>query len=477
MYRLVQLFLIAFLAMGSWVGTALNQPYVLPFTTPVQSPEFIVRYHPDGPLWSGDLVSIEVISPPNANLNGKTLHVVAPDPDRKEIGKAQFTGFYGGRVHAVLSWAWDTRVLKPGAYSLGFSIPETGQYWNETVQLHLPPPGSEDAHWEQAETACCIVHYISGTAAERDIQKLLPIIQAQADDVTQKLGATLKGKIGINLIPRALGQGGFAADEIYVTYREQNFTNPDMALLLHHEIAHRVDAEIKSDFRPSFLVEGLAVYLSGGHYQTEPVLLRASSLVKTGRYLPLPHLMDNFYSSQHETGYIEAGAFIDYLVKTWGWDRYNEFYRNIPNQKNASQSQDIGAALKAHYGLSLEQVESQFTGYLNAMPGVPDEQADMVATIRLYDAVRDDQKILDPSAYFEEVWLPDARIMREKNIVADYLRGPDQPVNRQVEALLFQARQRLDASDYTGSAFLLDQVRQILRQAQQEQIQTILAAN
>ena len=46
------------------------------------------------------------------------------------------------------------------------------------------------------------------------------------------------------------------------------------------------------------------------------------------------------------------------------------------------------------------------------------------------------QQLLDPSAYFMTAWLPDTREMRQRNILADYLRQPVETANLALEILL-----------------------------------------
>ncbi len=134
------------------------------------------------------------------------------------------------------------------------------------------------------------------------------------------------------LLPRLLGHGGFASREIAVSYLDRNYMAGDEATILHHEIIHILDSRLGGDLRPSALVEGLAVYLSGGHFKPEPILPRAAALLPAepgcvawsagstplppsapaegcgiDGYIPLRRLIDNFYFEQHEIGYLEAG--------------------------------------------------------------------------------------------------------------------------------------------------------------------------
>ena len=53
----------------------------------------------------------------------------------------------------------------------------------------------------------------------------------------------------------------------------------DLAVIFHHELVHYLDVRSGGDLKPSMLVEGLAVYLSGGHYKPEPLMPRLAALL------------------------------------------------------------------------------------------------------------------------------------------------------------------------------------------------------
>lgn len=419
------------------------RPEIIESSTPApQAME--VRFHPDGTLFSGDQISIEVFTPPGVNYDGSSLHASFQGA---ELGNAPFYGAAGNRYRAILQWAWDTRSLAPGEYTILLEIPEKSQTWEERVILRPADPEIQQRTWRTVEIGCCFIHTITGTDADRDLSALLPMIEGLADTASRQIGTTLDEKIHINLIPRILGHGGFTSNEVYVSYADENYANPEVSQILYHEMLHRYDGLRESNMRPSILIEGLAVYLSGGHYEQEPIFFRAAALLHSGRYIPLRYLTDNFYPSQHESGYILAGALVGYIAERWGWEAFDRFYREI-EPDNAGQSRAIDRALREHFGLSFTELESAFIGRLELLPAVPDIVDDVEGTIALFDAVRAYQKQMDKPAYFEQVWLPAAEDMRSRGIVADYLRGPDSSDHLQIEAQLSEAQVLLDNGDY-----------------------------
>lgn len=466
------------------------QPSPAPTHTLV-SEQFTVRTHPDGQLYAGDLVSLEVIAPPTARLEERQVAVQIDTPEGVKLGPVDF-GRHGiaGRAQATLLWAWDTSGLEPGEYSLNFSVLPDELIWTETVAL-LPqeavPLPEPEARWATAESDCCIVYYITGTEAERDLPALLELADAQANKAIQRLGSDFEEPIPIVLLPRVLGHGGFASDEISISYLNRNYAGSSPEMVLHHEMVHILDSRLGGEFRPTMFVEGLAVYLTGGHFKPEPLMPRAAALLSPQAgcleaqrlhdpgdssqvasicgldfYISLPVLADDFYLSQHEIGYLQAGALTEFIVETWGWDAFSAFYRDMRPPSNGSQAAVIDDALQEHFGLTLTEMDDRFRTALREEELTVDLVDDVYVTVSFYDTVRRYQQILDPSAYFLTAWLLDAREMRERAIVADYLRRPTSVENDALEKLLVAADQALRSGDYGRARELVGAVNAAL---------------
>lgn len=414
---------------------------------------YAVRFHPDVALYVGDWVSVEVLGPPGDALRESTLRMTVDDPRQTSAGPANFTpSGFTSRYVAQIHFAWDTRNLSPGSYKVDFAILPRGPAWSQVVSL-LPsanrPADELNAHWKTVQIPCCVFYYISGTQAERDLSALEKLASDDAASVSQEFHAAFKDPVKIVWVPRVIGQGGLASSEIYLSYLQDNYAGGTTAQVLHHEMVHIMDNQQGGDFRPTMLVEGLAVYLSGGHFKPEPLLPRAAALLELGWYIPLTTLADQFYPSQHEVSYLESAALIEYMIHTWGWDAFNAFYRDIHPDPGGSQSRAIDAALRAHFGLSFAQLEDRFVHYLADQPIIPDLSEDVQLTILYYDAVRHYQQDLDPSAYFREIWLVPVKDMQAKDVTADYLRRPNMPENRRLEQKLEETGQAVGSGDFT----------------------------
>ena len=419
------------------------------FTPPDQ---FLVISHPDGSLFVGDQVSFEVLipgSPANPNSSIKVEY------NGNELGTANISPYgIGGRRQATLLWVWDTRNLKPGNYNLVFTHLPDNFTWTETFSLHpkaqVPMP-EPDAHWVTSTTVCCNLYYISDTAAARDITILGQEADIQSAAVSGQFGASLKERINITIMSRVVGQGGFTNNGIYVSYLDDNYIGNDMPILFHHEFVHYYDRNLGGSYLPAILEEGLAVYLTGGHFKPERLGPRAAALLELGWYIPLTTIADDFYIQQHDISYLEAGSLVQYLVETFGWEKFNKYYRSIPVPQNQTIAAVIDLALQNDFGISLFDLERAYLSYLHSQTVTADERTDLQQTVSFFDTVRRYQEAFDPSSYFLSAWLPDGSVMRQRGIVADFLRHPNGWKNRLLESMLIRSHNELFRGDYPNT--------------------------
>jgi hypothetical protein len=429
---------------------------------PAGRPQVIA--HPDGPLYIGDQVGFEVLGPVSQGKQAGSVQVAFQG---RELGQADFGPFgMGNRSQATFWWVWDTRSLKPGRYALTFTRLPDKFTWTETYSLRpesqVPQPQPQ-AHWASSTTTCCIIHYITGTAAARDIAVLGREADQESAAVSKQIGVTLDKPIDVTLMSRVVGQGGFTAGGVYLSYLDGNYTGGDMQILFHHEFVHYYDNSAGGKYRPPFFEEGLAVYLSGGHFKPEPLSARAAALLTLDRYIPLTSVANDFYEQQHDISYLEAAALVKYMVDTYGWDAFNQFYRDIPAPgKGQTDSIVIDAALRAHFNLTFADLDTAYLAYLHKQPFTQDQRADLQVTVEYFDTVRHYQAALDPSAYFLYAWLPDGSVMRQRSIVADLLRHPEGWENRLGESLLGRAHAEWFNADYSGAERTLQWTNRLL---------------
>ena len=420
---------------------------------------FEVQFHPDGKLYVGDQLSLEVFPNNQQDLKGKQVSISV---EGKNLATADFSpNGIGQREQATFWWAIDTTGWEPGKKAITFSILPGGSTWDESITIYPENDNPyKDSVWETKDTDCCTLHYITGTDAAREITELSKMVDLQADDVEAKLSTTIQDPIDITFLPKLIGQGGFATNSIYVSYLDANITGDIAAQVIHHEMVHILDSSLGGEGQPAFMVEGLAVYLSNGHYKQENLLPRSSYLLDLNAYIPLTDLLKDFYNQQHEIAYLEAGAMITYMVDKYGWDDYKKFYGDV--DMNAKPSVDVVEALSQVYGLNLEQLEAGFIDALHSQEKNDTDQKDLALTIAFFDSIRLYQQKLDPSTYYATAWLPDGATMQEKGIVADYLRSDERLDKSIVENLLRMISRLITDKDYKHADWGIKLVNGIL---------------
>ncbi|HZD09851.1 MAG TPA: hypothetical protein VE553_00770, partial [Candidatus Binatia bacterium] len=339
---------------------------------------------------------------------------------------------------------------------------------NNQVVLMVPilPPQARPVRergqqWVEAETDCCTLRVVSGTAADRDLSELLTAVQSALDEAAARLEVEPSSKIDLYLIDRVIGQGGYASSNMVISYLDRNYAGGGLNEVLIHEATHLLDREFAPD-RIAFLAEGLAVWTAGGHYKQENIDQRVKALLETNLYLPLPDLVNDFYRKQHEIGYLEAGGFINYLVNTYGWEATRDFYSDVHPQLNGQDVDALEQALERHFDVSLAELESQWMAYLDALPRSGQAVGDLLTTVRYYDLMRDYQLQYDPTAHFLQAWLPYPQELEQRGLTADVTRHPTSEMNVTLEVMLGAVDEAIAAGDLNRANVILDSVERAL---------------
>jgi hypothetical protein len=429
--------------------------------------EFNVILHPDGELYIGDRISLEILVPHHFDTHNQQVLVYVDNKEKPVSNPVKFQPFgLANRSQATLYWAWDTRDLEPGNHTLQISIEPSHITWQEQVSL-LPqqesPAIEKEAQWKTTESDCCNIYYISHTAAERDLDQLIAMVDEQADSASQALDYSLDEPISVDFIPRILGHGGFTDQEVNISYLDRDYIGASEEIVLHHEFVHLIDGRLGGENRPSLFVEGLAVYLSGGHFHPEDLMPRATSLLELDWYIPMQKLLEDFYLAQHEISYLEAGALVQFMVDTWGWRGFADFYRNIPTPSRDQNQQDmVNRALSDQFGITFDLLEARFLDRLRAQRVSTHQVAEVRYSVEVFETIRRYQQAYDPSAYFLSAWMVDGESLRNKSIIADYLRHPSQDENIVFETMLNAAASFLETGDYQEMNRILTAIQTVM---------------
>ncbi len=323
------------------------------------------------------------------------------------------------------------------------------------------PLEERDARWISAEADCCTVHALTRTAAYRDLPELLSLVDSAVSEAASRLNTTPEEKLDIYFVERTIAQGGYTGSEMVIVYNDRPYIGGDLYDLLVHESVHILDRQFAPQ-RIEFLAEGVAVWTAGGHYWDQDLQRRTAALLKSNAYIPLAELANNLYPSQHETAYLEAGAFVDYLVAQYSWQEVREFYSNTSNADGSTDAEALDVNLRRYFNMSLAEMEANWLAELMALPLSDIEIADIQTSIRYFETARAYQKKHDPTAYFRSAWLPHPAQVVEKGNVADFLRQPDSETNFAVELMLRSAYEAIRSQDFGRANVLLTSIERFL---------------
>ena len=460
-------------------------PTAEPAPSPTHSPSHIVAtdlaldaadivLYPVPVVYAGDKVTFQLlphvpsslrVGDVNATILVDGVQVASGPLDRRN---------WNGQAEGIYEWAWNTTglagdhqievVLDPtDTIQSGDEDPTNNRVTLTTTVEVASGQAALDAAatWQTTEISCCFVHVVSDTAAARDLTTLLPLLESAVVQAANKLAIMPSQKLHVYLIDRVVGQGGFAGTDMVVSYVDRRYAGGGVYELLVHEATHILDQQFAPQ-RISFLAEGLAVWVSGGHYKAEDLNERSAALVATGRYVPLAQLIDDFYPVQHEIGYLEAGGFVTYLIDRGGWSRFKEFYSDISASDAPTVSAALDLNLQAYYGATLAQLESEWLASLQSRSVNPAAVEDLQTTIRYYDIARRYQELYDPTAHYLSAWLPHPTQVRELGNPADLTRRPEEEINITLEVMLVAADTAARAGDYSRANVILASIENIL---------------
>lgn len=210
------------------------------------------------------------------------------------------------------------------------------------------------------ETENYIFHYQENSTAARDIMKIARMQQACYAHICTMLKTAPDFKIEYFLCetPEEVGHvygddepcNGFTAlpNKIYAVY------NDEVRCIGFHEDAHVISYLInRPDCRATR--EGLAMYFDRKWWGIDN-LDWTGHFIKTGKYIPVHELFDNeaFSSSDCAITYPIAGAFTEWLISSYGMDKYLQFY----------QCENSPAAFESVYRQPLEALSQAFADYV-----------------------------------------------------------------------------------------------------------------
>jgi hypothetical protein len=303
------------------------------------------------------------------------------------------------------------------------------------------------------------LHYLTGSAAARDLPAIVQTAEAAYAEVTSRLQPPSGQPLDVFLLDRVVGQGGYAAsDWVAVSYVDRAYAPSSLKMLLVHELTHHLDGAIGCDEAPALLREGLAVMIAGGHYWPASQPRKAAALPGTEAYVPLNDLVEDFYLHQHEVAYLEAGALLVYLEEALG-PQGIEMLCRASSAAEGTDRQRLSAALD-EVGLGdLTDVEQAWLRWLDALHPTDREARALEIEVRYLTTMRAYQVRYDRVANFRKGVIFSPQVAHAHGITADFVRDPDAPEAMALELLLRLAREMLQRQNLARADALLDDVQ------------------
>jgi len=212
---------------------------------------------------------------------------------------------------------------------------------------------------KQLESENYLFHYGANTKAEQDIAEIVACQEACFSYICSVLGVKPDFKIEYFLCdsPEEVGRiygdnipcNGFAfPPKIYAVY------NDKVKCIGFHEDAHVISYIVNCPDCPA-VKEGLAMYFDRKWWGIQN-LDWTGYYIKTGRYIPVDKLLDTefFFENAEAITYPIMGAFTDWLIATFGSERYMRFYKQ----------QDMAAAMEQIYSMTPSEMNRAFVDYV-----------------------------------------------------------------------------------------------------------------
>lgn len=323
-------------------------------------------------------------------------------------------------------------------------------------------PEAVDSKWIISTTQHFRFHYLPASAAERDRFKIGGLAERALDQIRSRLDMEFEGQMSIYLVPRVFWQGGAAyGDKVQlISYLDRNYTGVETWSYFTHEGTHALAQDLLQPKEngggpDGVLVEGLAVWVSDGHYRQEPLDAWAAVVAASDSYLPLAELREGpFYDYQHETSYLEAASFVKYLVENYGLEKLKALY-GLATGEDAHDQELVFRLYNQRY----DQLEAGWLEYMAGLEPTAQEAETWQLKVRSFDLMRRYETELDPDARI----LPSSPPPKwTSDTIKAFTSRPCEPANVVLETALIAVQERLYGGDMDGARLLLDDVEAAL---------------
>lgn len=426
-------------------------------------PAGVLRAYPGPDHYAGDVLTFEILLDRDFSESSDSVTLTLDDAVTTEVASQLLT-----LDRLLLPMAFDTTNLI-GSHQLKFSTPNGSvnhAYSFEVLPASQRPANEKNAAWMVEEIDCCIFHYISGTAAARDIEFIVEHFQTAAEEISAINGRKIDPKLVIYLIDRMWYNGAFASvGELVVSYTDRYYgpTNgaEGLKVMARHEFTHVVGfGDEQAGDGIFFSSEGLAVYVAGGHYKPEPLAERGAALYDLGYYVPVGQSI-----KQHELAYLHSAAVLTYIAEAYGSETVPKLLAADEDPQDG-QTTPLETAIQSTLGISLSEFDKDFQAWLESKD--PGEQLDdLRLTIELQDLRREYQDTYAPPPELI-VGIPIADAVARPEYLPVMIREANAPANVAIELIIAEGQQAIVDADYFRAEELINILSEIVSTGQFE---------
>ena len=458
--------------MSYYDGTADRPDHFVPpqaaLSTPQTSPTVIagdasselipvgnVRVYPGPEHYAGDILTFAI--KPSSSFDDSIEVSMAVDDQEPRAVPGAFFWF----DEVILPLALDTTGLS-GHHTVRFITANGNRH--ETYSFEVLPADRRPANeiravWQTKETDCCIFHFLSETAAARDIDFISEHFQQGALEFEEVMRAEIRSKLDIYLIDRMLMNGGVGGSgKLVISYTDRYYGptvgSAGVETLARHEFSHAADIGLENDVDGvDFNYEGLAVYVAGGHYKPEPLIQRGAALYDLGHSVPV-----NEFIPQHELSYLHAALLLTYIADTYGEEKVWDFLNS--DETRDDQLIPMEAAVSLTFGIPLEEFDRGFQAWLEKND--PGEQLeDLRLTMELQDARREYQALYSPDPIFLLAEIDVSAVTRPEYQPV-VMREARAPTNVAAELIIANAQKAIVAGAYEEAEGLIQSIKEVV---------------
>ncbi|MGL6108001.1 hypothetical protein [Romboutsia sp.] len=220
-------------------------------------------------------------------------------------------------------------------------------------------------HWIIKESNHYTFHYHKNSTAEYMIDEIIKEQEYCFNHISTVLGIDFNIKINYYLCNSAEEVGILYGDNdpCNAFARKPNnifaVFNEDVKCIGYHEDSHILSYSIATP-QQVFVREGLAMYFDKHHWGISNSNW-VSYYIHSDKYIGISNLISNdeFYKYPWNITYPIAGAFTDYIISTYGIDKYIEFYKVLNTNFNAD--------FNNVFGIDVNEFECRFIKYIKSL--------------------------------------------------------------------------------------------------------------